>query len=63
VPFSVKTKGTVGKFLLFCLEKGLRCHFQSEIELKVEINLIFKILNKIKEVVLIFSEISNKKDF
>ena len=42
---------------------GLRCHFQSEMELKVEINLIFKVLNKIKGVVYLFYEISNKKEF
>ena len=30
---------------------GLGCHFQSEMEMKVECSLIFKILNKIKEVV------------
>ena len=49
MPFSVETKANVGKNFLLSLEKGLRCHFQSEIELKVKNNLIFKILIKIKE--------------
>ena len=63
MPFPVETKAIMGKNFLLYLEMGLRFHFQSEMELKVESNLIFKVLNKIKEVVLIFYEISNKKEF
>ena len=48
MPFSVETKAIVGIIFLLVLEKDLRYHFLSEMELKVESNLIFKILNKIK---------------
>ena len=41
MPFSLETKAAVGKNFLLCLEKGLRFHFQSEMELKVENDLIF----------------------
>lgn len=49
--FLVETKATAGKYFLLSLEKGLRCHLQPEIELKVENNLIFKILMRIKKAI------------
>ena len=49
--FSVETKATVKNNSLLGLEKGSRCHLQSKMELKLEYNLIFKMLNKIKEAI------------
>ena len=49
MPFLVETKATVRIFFILDLEKGLTYHFYSEMELKVGTNLVFKILNKIKE--------------
>ena len=54
MPFPVETKATIVKNFLLGLEKGLKCHFRSEMELDVKINFIFQILNKIKEEVKIF---------
>ena len=48
--FSFETKGSLGKNFLLSLEKDLKCPLAPEMELKVEKNLIFKILNKIKGV-------------
>jgi hypothetical protein len=51
VQFSVETKVAVKNNSLLGLEKGSRCHLQSKMELKLEYNLILKILNRIKEAV------------
>jgi hypothetical protein len=48
---------------LLRLEKTLRCYLPPKVELKIFKKKIFKILDKIKNVVYMYHEISNKNDF